>query len=130
MATNQKDRKRAHRRTLRVRSALKKGDMPRVSVFRSHKHIYGQIIDDVKRETVVAFGSVQLDKPEGDKKAIAHAVGKALAKKAKEQGVDKLMFDRGPYKYHGRVKALADGLVKGVVLNVNIPAGARPKGVR
>ncbi len=113
MATNKKDRKRAQRRALRVRSALKKGDVPRVSVFRSHKHIYGQVIDDVKRQTVVAFGSVQLDKPEGDKKTVAHAVGKALAQKAKEQGVDKLMFDRGPYKYHGRVKAFADGLRDG-----------------
>lgn len=113
MANTSKDRKRTNRRVMRVRSQLKKGSMPRVSVFRSHKHIYGQIIDDTAHKTIASFGSIQLDKLDGDKSKVAHAVGKELAKKAKEQGVEQLLFDRGRYKYHGRVKAFADGLREG-----------------
>lgn len=115
MANNKKDRKRAQRREIRVRSTLKKGSMPRVSVFRSHKHIYGQIIDDTKHHTLASFASSQLEKPAEDKTAAAHIVGKQLAEQAKAKGIDRVLFDRGSYKYHGRVKALAEGLREGGV---------------
>ena len=115
MATSRKDRIRSERRTRSVRSALKKTHMPRVSVFRSHRHIYGQIIDDAKQTTVVSFSSSQLEKPAGDKREIARMVGKELATKAKAQGIDRVLFDRGAYKYHGRVQALAEGIRDGGV---------------
>lgn len=115
MATNRRDRKRTKRRALSVRSTIKRGSLPRVSVFRSHKHIYGQIIDDAQHHTLVSFASSQLEKPADDKTAVAQLVGKELAKKAKEKGIDRVLFDRGAYKYHGRVKALADGLREGGV---------------
>ncbi len=110
MATNKKDRKRSKRRVIRVRASMKRGDLPRVSVFRSHKNIYGQIIDDRKHQTVASFASSQLEKRAGDKKEVAYAVGKELAQRAKAKGIDRVLFDRGAYKYHGRVKAFADGM--------------------
>ncbi len=110
MATTNKVRKRAQRRALRVRASMKKGNLPRVSVFRSHKQIYGQIIDDVNHQTVASFSSAQLEKRSGDKKSVAYEVGKELAQKAKAKGIDTVLFDRGSYKYHGRVKAFADGM--------------------
>ncbi len=114
MATR-KDRKRTERRILRVRSKLKKGVFPRVSVFRSLSHIYGQIIDDNTHATLASSSSLQLADLKGDKKAIAHAVGKELAQQAKTKGIEQVVFDRGPYQYHGRVKAFADGLREGGV---------------
>jgi large subunit ribosomal protein L18 len=113
VATTRRDRKRTKRRTLSVRSSIKKGSLPRVSVFRSNKHIYGQIIDDIKHHTIVSFASSQLENSAGDKKAVAQLVGKELAQKAKEKGIDRVLFDRGSYKYHGRVQALADGIREG-----------------
>ena len=98
---------------MRVRSGLQKGKLPRVTVFRSLKQIYGQLIDDKTGSTVASVASSQLKEPSGDKKEIARAVGKELAKKAKEKGVDRVVFDRGRYKYHGRVQALAEGLREG-----------------
>ncbi len=113
MATK-KDHKRAQRRILRVRSVVKKSGMPRVSVFRSNKHIYAQIIDDASHNTLVSLGSHQID-AQGDKSVVARVVGKQLAEKALKKGVSQVVFDRGPYKYHGRVKAFADGLREGGV---------------
>lgn len=62
---------------------------------------------------MVSFASSQLENAAGDKKAVAHMVGKELAQKAKEKGIDRVLFDRGEYKYHGRVQALADGIREG-----------------
>jgi large subunit ribosomal protein L18 len=114
-STNRKDRIRKARRTLRVRANLKKGELPRVAVFRSLSHIYGQVIDDQKHQTVVSSSSLQLKNLEGDKKAVARAVGMELAKRAKEKGIEQVIFDRGPYLFHGRVKAFAEGLREGGV---------------
>ncbi len=115
MAITKKDRKRTKRRVMRVRSSIKRGTLPRVSVFRSHKNIYGQIVDDTKHHTVVSFASPQLEKHSGDKKEVAYAVGKELAQRAKAQGIDQVVFDRGAYKYHGRVKSFAEGMREGGV---------------
>lgn len=113
MALGKRDRIRAKRRALRVKSKIKQvSSRARVSIFRSSKHIYAQIIDDVTHKTVASCSSAQL-KNDGDKTNQAHLAGLELAKKAKASGIDAVVFDRGPFKYHGRVKALADGLREG-----------------
>lgn len=87
-------------------------DVPRLNVFRSNKNIFAQIIDDVKRVTLVSASSIDKDfeKPEGPGKInTAASVGRLLGKKAVEKGITNVVFDRGGYDYHGRVKALADG---------------------
>lgn len=114
MAVTKRDKKRKMQRTLRVRSHIKQtSSSPRVSVFRSLNHVYAQIIDDVAHTTLASCSSLELEKVSGDKKAIAHQVGLTLAKKAKDKGVDVVVFDRGSFLYHGRVKALAEGLREG-----------------
>jgi large subunit ribosomal protein L18 len=116
MATHKKDRITAARRILRVRAKVKRYGMPpRVSVFRSLKHMYAQIIDDMNQHTVASCSSLEMDDLQGDKTAVAHAIGLELAKRAKAKGVDAVVFDRGRFKFHGRVKALADGLREGTL---------------
>jgi large subunit ribosomal protein L18 len=92
-------------------------ERPRLSVFRSLKHIYAQVIDDVQGRTLVAASTLDPDVREqmaGLKKVEqAQVVGKLLAARALESGVTQVVFDRGGYKYHGRVKALADGAREG-----------------
>jgi large subunit ribosomal protein L18 len=102
-------------RKQRVRRALRRnsGERPRLSVYRSSKHIYAQVIDDTKGTTVAAASSLEKEmkgklKTGADKSAAA-AVGKLLAERAKQAGITSVVFDRGAYKYHGRIKALADG---------------------
>ena len=102
------------RRQERTRTRLRQvaGDRPRLSVFRSSQHIYAQLIDDHAGRTIVAASSV--DKAlkgtieGGADKAAAQAVGKLLAERAVEKGIKDVVFDRGGYLFHGRVKALAD----------------------
>jgi len=100
------------RRQRRARYALRKaaGDRPRLSVFRSGKHIYAQVIDDLKGETLASASSLEKDLREktGANIDAAKAVGKLLAERAVKNGVKEVVFDRGSYLYHGRVKALAD----------------------
>ena len=96
------------RRRKRVRKHISgTAARPRVSVYRSLKHVYAQIIDDKAGCTLVAASSVVLKIPGGNVKA-ATEVGKALAERAKEKGITRVSFDRGGRMYHGRVKALAD----------------------
>ena len=101
------------RRKLRARRKVRTaaGDRLRLSVYRSSKHIYAQIIDDSKGVTLAAASSATLKS--GNKTETASAVGKALAEAAVARGVGKVVFDRGQYKYHGRVKALADAAREG-----------------
>ncbi|HWP29989.1 MAG TPA: 50S ribosomal protein L18 [Chloroflexota bacterium] len=85
---------------------------PRLSVFRSLKHIYAQVIDDSRGITLAAASSVEpvaREQFSGPKTARARAVGELIARRALERGIDKVVFDRGGYLYHGRVKALAEG---------------------
>ena len=102
------------RRAARVRRSVKSvaGIRPRLSVFRSSKHIYAQVIDDAKGQTVAAASSMDKTQREAGKTgadmAAAKAVGKLLAERAVQKGVKEVVFDRGSYLYHGRVKALAD----------------------
>ena len=106
------------RRKRRVRTKLariNRAGLPRLSVSRSNKQIYAQIIDDVRGVTLAAASTMDKDlklKTGGTVDA-AGKVGKLLADRAKKAGVDAVMFDRGPYLYHGRVKALAEGAREG-----------------
>jgi large subunit ribosomal protein L18 len=86
---------------------------PRISVFRSNSEIYAQVIDDVAGKTLASASSLELKNAKGTKSELAGQVGKALAEKAKAAGIEKVVFDRGGYLYHGRVKALADGAREG-----------------
>ena len=82
---------------------------PRLAVFRSVAHIYAQVIDDEKGATVVSASTVDKSgKAKGGNVAAAKAIGKLVAERAKEKGIKSVVFDRGGYQYHGRVKALAD----------------------
>ncbi|HZL55865.1 MAG TPA: 50S ribosomal protein L18 [Bryobacteraceae bacterium] len=94
----------------RIRKKLKgTPERPRLAVFRSVAHIYAQVIDDSKGTTLVAASSMEKDSgPTGGNVAAAKAIGTRVAERAKEKGINKVVFDRGGYLYHGRVKALAD----------------------
>jgi large subunit ribosomal protein L18 len=93
----------------RIRSRLSgTGERPRLAVFRSVKHIYAQVIDDTKGHTVVAAGSNEKDLKNGGNVAGAKEIGKLVAERAKDKGIKAVVFDRGGYQYHGRVKALAE----------------------
>lgn len=84
-------------------------ERPRLAVFRSVSHIYAQVIDDLLGHTLAAAASTEKDwKAKGGNVEGAKAIGKAIAQRAKEKGVTKVVFDRGGFLYHGRVKALAD----------------------
>ena len=106
--TNSERRKRRH---MRVRNHLAGSQArPRLVVFRSLKHIAAQLVDDDSRRTLMAVSDQGL---QGTKTQRATEVGKQLAARAKESGVSKIVFDRAGYRYHGRVKALADGAREG-----------------
>jgi large subunit ribosomal protein L18 len=107
------------RRKMRVRKTIRKsaGGRPRLSGFRSSKHIYAQIIDDANGHTVAAASTLEKDlagslKTGADVNA-AIEVGKLVAKRARDAGVEQVIFDRGGYIYHGRIKALADAAREG-----------------
>ena len=105
----------AEKRKLRNRKNLKKHNSgrPRLSVHRTGMHIYAQVIDDVKGVTLVAASTMEKDmkaaKKTGANVAAANAVGKLVAERAVKAGIKEVVFDRGAFLYHGRVKALAEG---------------------
>jgi len=111
--TKNQNRFRIKRRIRKVVSGTE--SRPRLSVFRSNKEIYAQIIDDVTGNTIIAASSrdKDLSSAKGTKTEIAALVGKSLAEKAIKAGVEAIAFDRGGYQYHGRVKSLADGAREG-----------------
>jgi large subunit ribosomal protein L18 len=88
-------------------------ERPRLTVFRSLNNMYAQIIDDSLGNTLVAASSIKLEDGESKKIEIAFTVGKNIAELAKKAGITSVVFDRGGYKYHGRVKSLADGAREG-----------------
>jgi large subunit ribosomal protein L18 len=89
-------------------------ERPRLVVFRSNRGIQAQLVDDLEAKTLVSAGHTQLKKTfKGNKSEQAAEVGKLLAEKAKKAGIETIVFDRGGYLYHGRVKALADGAREG-----------------
>jgi large subunit ribosomal protein L18 len=111
-----------HKRQLRRRLHVRKKitgtqERPRLSVFRSSKHIYAQLIDDLQGVTLASVSSlveeIHKDLAYGGNAKAAAVVGKQLAEVAKTKGISKVAFDRGHYRYHGRVKALADAAREG-----------------
>lgn len=110
MAINQKQLKRK-RRQKRTRAKIAgTGQVPRLSVFRSANHIYAQLIDDVKDKVLISLSdSASGIRQKGNKVSLARTVGKLIGEKAQEKKIKKVVFDRAGYKYHGRVKALAEG---------------------
>ena len=113
MSIRKKLAQRKVRRSYRVRNKLRRINRDgrlRVSVNRSAKNIGAQIIDDSQQKTIVSFSSLQLENAKGDKTEVAKMVGLELGKLAQERNVENVLFDRGRFLFHGRVKALADGL--------------------
>lgn len=112
-------KERYERRLRRTRAALRKKSRGRLrlSVFRSGRHIYAQVIDDAKGATLAAASSLEKDLrgslKTGADKAAASEVGKLVAERARAAGIEDVVFDRGAYKFHGRVKALADAAREG-----------------
>ena len=124
MKSLQRKNERAIRRKRRTRLKIRgTSERPRLSVFRSNKHIYAQIIDDTNKVTLAASSTREKTLVKKFKKTgsggnidAAKQVGTDLAKKAKEKGVERVIFDRGSYLFHGRVKALADAAREGGLL--------------
>lgn len=103
-------RKRRHRRLRKKVSGT--ADRPRLCVFRSHRHTYAQLIDDGVGETLVQAKDTEVDGG-GSKKELARRTGSLLAERALEKGVEEVVFDRAGYRFHGRVRALAEGAREG-----------------
>ena len=104
-----KDKTRAVRRKLRVRKKLNNIKKHKLLVFRSSKHIYASVLSESNDKTLCSFSSVKLEKTEGQKKVdVAKIVGSKIAELAIEKGIKQVKFDKGSYKYHGRLKVLAD----------------------
>ncbi|MEO8199765.1 MAG: 50S ribosomal protein L18 [Gemmatimonadota bacterium] len=105
-----------HRRHLRVRKKVAgTADRPRLAVFRSIKHIYAQLVDDDRGVTLLGVADVSegIQVEKNGKVGRGKAVGKLLAEKAKAAGITRVVFDRGGYRYHGRVQAVAEGAREG-----------------
>lgn len=121
------DRKeKRNRRHRRVRAKIKGSPkIPRLSVFCSNKHLYAQLIDDISGRTIVSVSDSELKKKSRKrieeerkdlskgKSSLAHEIGKLIGQRAKEKKIERIVFDRGGYKYHGRVRALAEGAREG-----------------
>ena len=103
-------RKRIHKRIREKLSGT--AERPRLNVFRSLNHIYAQVIDDQKGETLAAVSTLALKLKTGGNVAAAKEIGKAIAEKATAKGVKKVVFDRGGFLYHGRIRAVADAARK------------------
>lgn len=110
-----KTQERRNKRHIKIRAKISgSADAPRLCVFKSSKHIYAQLIDDVKGKTIAAFDDSALKgKKTKTKTNSAFEVGKSIAKAAALKKIEKVVFDRGGYRYHGRIKALADGAREG-----------------
>lgn len=105
LSTNERRKQRVRAQILKVANGR-----PRLSVFRSSKHIYAQVIDDARGQTLAAASSMEKDfkSDKGGNREAANLVGKLIAERAVKAGIENVVFDRGGYLYHGRVKALAE----------------------
>lgn len=113
MATNQKTVRRNRRKKGIRKRVFGTPERPRLTVFRSSKHLYAQIVNDLEGTTLVAANSIQQKLENGSTLGAAQAIGSALAEKAKAAGVSKVAFDRNGFRFHGRVKALAEAAREG-----------------
>ncbi len=103
-----KSKRRTRRKTGIRKRVIGTGDKPRLTVFRSQKHIYAQVIDDLNGMTLASSSSIQVKTDKGWNVEAAKKIGADIAAKAKGRGIESVSFDRNGFKYHGRVKALAD----------------------
>ncbi len=107
-------KKQQAKRQVRIRKKMRAvSDLPRLSVFRSNQHVYAQIIDDAKRVTLLGVSEKVVQLSKGTKTERAHMLGQALAKMAQEKKIKQVIFDKGSYAYHGRIKAVAEGAREG-----------------
>lgn len=115
MKDNSKIKKeKRQRRAKRIRAKIfGTAQTPRLSVFRSNKHLYAQLIDDEKGNTVAAASDAELKNKKQARKEAAVEIGKLLAKKAADLKISEIIFDKGGYKYHGLIKSLAEGVREG-----------------
>ena len=117
MATKKSKVPRLQRRVRVKRSVRKKisgtSERPRLTVFRSNRYIYAQLVDDVRGHTLASASSLEKAQESGKPTEIGAQVGERLANRAKEAGIAQAVFDRNGYRFHGRVKAIADGARKG-----------------
>ena len=115
MAVKSKTAARTRRHTRLRKKIVGTEQRPRLVVTRSARHVFVQVVDDSKGRTVASASTMEADLRafEGDKTAKAKKVGELVAERAKQAGIDAVVFDRGGYLYHGRVKALADGAREG-----------------
>ena len=113
MKSKQKSQRQLRRKRRTRAKVFGKKDLPRFTVFRSDKYIYAQLVDDERGATLVAASEKDIKAGKFPKTEKARLVGKALAKKAKRKRISSVVFDRGGYRYQGRVKALAEGARKG-----------------
>ncbi len=110
--SKREQRERVHRGIRRKINGLP--GRPRLSVYRSNRHIYAQLIDDLEGHTLAAASSLEDGIESGQQRTEqSHAVGRQLAERARETGIEKAVFDRSGYRYHGRVQALAEGAREG-----------------
>ncbi len=112
MDKNKKKTKRRNKIRRRIRSTIRgTSERPRLSIYKSSKHVYAQLVDDLAGHTLVASStkSTELDVKDKTKSEGAKVVGEHLAKLAQDKGIDKAVFDRSGYKYHGVIKELAEG---------------------
>ncbi len=115
--TQQHKREKRIRRHTRVRGKVSgTADVPRLTVYKSLKHMYAQLIDDVAGITIVSAKDAEIKDAQINKTGMAFKVGELLAEKAKKAGILKVVFDKGGFKFHGRVKAVADGARKAGLL--------------
>ena len=112
MALSKQDRRLRIRRRIR-KTVSGSSAVPRLSVYRSNKDIYVQLINDEEGKTLLSGSSLKMESKGKTKVEVSFQVGKVIAEKAKEAGIEKIVFDRGGYLYHGRVKSLADGVREG-----------------
>ena len=116
--TNKRQVARLKRQKRIRKNVIGTSQRPRLCVFRSARHIYAQVIDDTAGQTLAAASSMEKDirdqsTDKGDKKAVANRIGKLVAERAIEKGIDQIVFDRNGFLYHGRVKAVSDGAREG-----------------
>lgn len=98
-------------RAKRVRSIISgTADFPRLSVKRSLRHLYGQLIDDFSGKTLLSASDYDVKEKMENRILLAKEIGKLLARRAKDKGIERVVFDRGSYRYHGRIAALAEGV--------------------
>ena len=115
--TQQHKREKRIRRHTRVRGKVSgTADVPRLTVYKSLKHMYAQLIDDIAGTTIVSAKDAEIKDAKINKTDMAFKVGELLAEKAKKAGISKVVFDKGGFKFHGRVKAVADGARKAGLL--------------